>query len=147
MGKKGICVISGVVFSFSRSFVKVSFLCSFLVCVFSFYLTSQLIFKLTLIVWEKDPQQQVCVAYTMFRFSAQFKSGAEYSDKPKAPKFISQILFEPLLKLHNHFFFFKSSSKTTSYFSQCVCEIMYTYIYIAMFKKNPCEGNMNTCKF
>ena len=62
--------------------------------------------KLTPLVQEKNPQEQVSInAFAFFRFSAQFNSGTDHSDKLKTPKLISNSLFEPLVLLYNQFFF------------------------------------------
>ena len=61
--------------------------------VFFVYLSSQHILKITLLV--KNPREQASVdAFAIFIFSTQFISGADRSDKPKTPKFISKSLIK-----------------------------------------------------
>ena len=57
-----------------------SFLFLFFSSLFSVYLSSLDILKVTHLVREKNPQEQVCVnAFAIFTFSVQFSYGTEHS--------------------------------------------------------------------
>ena len=96
---------------FSFFFFHFFFFFLFFSCVFSVYLSSQCILKVTLLVRKKTYRNKCVLMHS------QLVRIRNTLNKSKTPKFISKPLFKSLVQLYNHFFFVMAHQKQVNIFT------------------------------